>query len=558
VRTAPPTSPSWAPRPGRCDASRQATSRPYDLTSELPDDHGEPATGRRAHTWAVLAAEARPDGADWSAPAELASVRRATAALTTVDLDGHSTGDLGRLAVELQTEIDRLTVLRDRIAGVLRRRSVTEAGPGRERGAVLQATRELAARLGLSPSEAKQAAERGRTLEARPELATALTGPPPGAARGADAAPDGTSPSGRPLRPDQIALIGGILDEVPLEQQDRVEAELLAAAATQHAVELRRTARRLLARLDARAADRAEERRHRRRTASACETADGMTTLHGQFSGLDAEVVRTALAAFATPDAPGETPRTPGQRTADALVAALRAALDAGAASADRQVRPHLLITVAHDDLRAAIDGDGGGVAELAWSGPIPARQIRRLVSEATIRVVGLDIRGLPIAMSQAVAQPTAALYLALTARDGGCRYPGCDAPPPWCDVAHATARRHRGPLTLENAILLCRRHHRRIDLGDWTIRIDGWDATFTAPNGRVLDAGPARGRPPDPGRTLADEPPRGGPARCSHRPRDGHPASAGSRLATAGGPVNEPVNEPVAHARPGGRPRSR
>ncbi|WP_052667145.1 HNH endonuclease signature motif containing protein [Nitriliruptor alkaliphilus] len=82
--------------------------------------------------------------------------------------------------------------------------------------------------------------------------------------------------------------------------------------------------------------------------------------------------------------------------------------------------------------------------------------------------------------------------------RDGGCRYPGCDAPPPWCDIAHATARRDRGPLTIHNALRLCRHHHRKLDLGRWTITIDGPDATFTHPTGRTIRAGPARGRPPD------------------------------------------------------------
>lgn len=443
--------------------------------------HGATATGHAA----TAADSTSPPVA---AAALVRPVSDAVAGLTSFDPDAYPTADLAGTAAALQTEIDRLTVLRDRIAGTLRRRAVVEAGPGRERGAVLRSTREFGDRLRLSPSEAKQAADRGRTLDARPQLATTVTEEP---------AADHDGP-GSNLRPDQIAVIGRTLDEVPLEHQDRVEATLIAAAATQHATELGRTARRLLAELDAAAANRAEARRHARRTTSVCETEDGMLAISGRFSGLDAETVRTAISAFSTPDAPGEAPRSPGQRTADALVTALRAALDAGSAPADRQVRPHLLVTVPLADLEGAVQ-DGSGVAELAWGGPIPAAQIRRLASDATVRVLSLDVRGLPIAMSQAVNQPSGALYLALTARDGGCRYAGCDAPPTWCDVAHATARRHDGPLTLDNTLLLCRRHHRRIDLGDWTIRIDGWEAEFTRPDGRVLRAGPARGRPPDP-----------------------------------------------------------
>jgi hypothetical protein len=453
----------------------------------------------------AVAGAAPPAGVD---PATAVHpVSRAVAHLASLDVDAHPSADLARTAAAVQTEIDRLTVLRDRIAGTLRRRAVIEAGPGRERGAVLAATREFGDRLGLAPSEAKQAADRGRTLDARPQLAAVTTGAPDhdeGFASDRDEVagdgPDDRSPRspGRHLRPDQIAVIGRTLDQVPLEHQDRVQATLIAAAATQHAPELARTGRRLLAELDAAAANRAEERRHARRTASVCQSEDGMLALTAQLAGLDAETTRTAIAAFTTPDAPGEQPRTPGQRTADALVAALRAALDAGTAPTDRQVRPHLLVTVPLADLERACD-DGSGVAELAWTGPTPAAQIRRLATHATIRVLGLDVHGLPIAMSHAVSQPSAALYLALTVRDGGCRHPGCDAPAPWCDIAHATARRHQGPLTLDNTLLLCRRHHRTIDLGGWTIHIDGWNAHFTAPNGQVRRAGPARGRPPDP-----------------------------------------------------------
>ncbi|WP_052666280.1 HNH endonuclease signature motif containing protein [Nitriliruptor alkaliphilus] len=540
----------------------------------------EPAAGYRTAS--------SVEGTGTAVGGHLTTVRAGVEGLAGLDVDACSSEELGEVAAAVQQQIDALTVVRDRIAGTLRRRAVLEAGPGKERQAVRQATRQLGDRLGLSPSEAKQASERGKVLQDRPHLALATTGAPTGSGPDANAIGAGEGAGGRGLRPEQIAVIGRILAEVPLEHAGRVEAELLAAAEHQHAPELGRTARRLLARLDADAANAAEERRHRRRRCSIVQTADGMTRISGEFAGLDAEVVNAAPAAFTTPDLPGEMARTPEQRTADGLVAALRAALDAGSAPADRGVKPHVVVLVplgeasgpdrdtisddpspGHGDTRPGdtdtdtadgpgtetspgheptgpgtdaspghdttgpgtdaspghettgvdtADGPGqdaavgvadgqadlpaddhlGPVAELGWTGPIPTRQIRRLLADAHIRLLGIDLQGVPIAMSQTVTQPTAALYLALVARDGGCRYPGCDAPPAWCDVAHATARRHRGPLTIHNALLLCRHHHRKLDLGRWTITIDGTDATFTRPGGRSIRAGPARGRPPD------------------------------------------------------------
>lgn len=220
-----------------------------------------------------------------------------------------------------------------------------------------------------------------------------------------------------------------------------------------------------------------------------------MVDLHASLTGLDAEVACTAIDAFRTPDTPGSLPRSPEQRTADALVAALRASLDLGTAPQDRRVRPHVMITVADADLAA-----DRGSAELPWTGPQPTRTVRRVTGDATLHVLGLDEVGLPIRLSRATDHPTAAQYLALAHRDGGCRYPGCDAPAPWCDVAHATARRHRGRIHPGNSLLLCRHHHRLLDLGGWEIEVDGWEAMFTHPNGRTRRAGPARGRPPDDG----------------------------------------------------------
>jgi hypothetical protein len=44
--------------------------------------------------------------------------------------------------------------------------------------------------------------------------------------------------------------------------------------------------------------------------------------------------------------------------------------------------------------------------------------------------------------------------------RDGGCTYPGCDAPPQWADAHHLVHWADLGPSDLHNAALLCGRHH--------------------------------------------------------------------------------------------------
>jgi hypothetical protein len=59
----------------------------------------------------------------------------------------------------------------------------------------------------------------------------------------------------------------------------------------------------------------------------------------------------------------------------------------------------------------------------------------------------------------------------ALGVRDGGCRFPGCDKPPSWCEAHHVDqwARDH-GRTDTANGVLLCRYHHMLLHAGSWEI----------------------------------------------------------------------------------------
>jgi hypothetical protein len=72
--------------------------------------------------------------------------------------------------------------------------------------------------------------------------------------------------------------------------------------------------------------------------------------------------------------------------------------------------------------------------------------------------------------LGRATRVPTPAIRHALVIRDGGCRFPGCDRPPQWCDAHHIVHWLHGGPTALANLILLCRYHHTRVYQGLATI----------------------------------------------------------------------------------------
>jgi hypothetical protein len=65
-----------------------------------------------------------------------------------------------------------------------------------------------------------------------------------------------------------------------------------------------------------------------------------------------------------------------------------------------------------------------------------------------------------------------AAMRKALIARDLGCAFPGCDRPASWCDGHHVVPWFDGGATSVDNGVLLCRRHHRLVHEGDWQVRL--------------------------------------------------------------------------------------
>ena len=60
---------------------------------------------------------------------------------------------------------------------------------------------------------------------------------------------------------------------------------------------------------------------------------------------------------------------------------------------------------------------------------------------------------------------------IALATRDGGCRWPGCDRPPSWCEAHHTRQwARDRGSTSVRDGILLCRHHHLLAHNNGWEI----------------------------------------------------------------------------------------
>jgi hypothetical protein len=73
----------------------------------------------------------------------------------------------------------------------------------------------------------------------------------------------------------------------------------------------------------------------------------------------------------------------------------------------------------------------------------------------------------------------------AITHRDAGCVFPGCDRPASWCDVHHCQPWESGGGTGVDNGALLCRRHHTFIHKQRWKVTIEEGKAVTRTPDGR-------------------------------------------------------------------------
>ena len=133
---------------------------------------------------------------------------------------------------------------------------------------------------------------------------------------------------------------------------------------------------------------------------------------------------------------------------------------------------------------------------------PLLARRYRHLMCDPAIHALVLDTLGVPVDLGREQRYANRAQRRVLAARDGGCVFPGCNAPVGWCDAHHVVDWDHGGGTDLPNLALLCRYHHGITHRHGWTMTATA-DHRFiwTTPTGRTLHSQRHRGRDPGSGR---------------------------------------------------------
>jgi hypothetical protein len=207
---------------------------------------------------------------------------------------------------------------------------------------------------------------------------------------------------------------------------------------------------------------------------------DGRTVLSGELGDLAAETVVTALHAYTDPPTDDDQ-RTTSQRYAAALVRIAEVAL----AHLHDESRPQAHVSIVLD-WNTLHNGDLGRT-DGQFTGPIHPQDIQRLLCDSTVSriVTGPDSLPLDVGRSRRTIPP--ALRRALVERDQGCRFPGCNRPPGWCQAHHTIPWKHGGPTDLNHLVLFCDRHHHVVHQPGWRLVFDGRTLTVTRPNGTEL-----------------------------------------------------------------------
>ena len=213
----------------------------------------------------------------------------------------------------------------------------------------------------------------------------------------------------------------------------------------------------------------------------------GSLEIHGRLAPEDGALLLRALDAMRDTlweQARGSAEPRPTRvvSNAEALVSVADAALAGAGEGRSGGERYQVVI---HADAHVLSHDDGEGGCELEEGSALAPETARRLACDASVVSNGRKTRTIPPALRRA-----------LRTRDRGCRFPGCENHR-FPDAHHVHHWARGGATTLDNLVLLCRRHHRLVHEGgchvDHRMRFyDLW--------GRPLPAAPAmpRGHPGD------------------------------------------------------------
>jgi hypothetical protein len=234
---------------------------------------------------------------------------------------------------------------------------------------------------------------------------------------------------------------------------------------------------------------------------------DGSLVIHGRLAPEDGALFLRAFEAAR--QSLWEQRRGSAEPQSPTSAETLVAVADAGLSSTQDRSSGDRYHVVVHVDAGALANDEAAGC--VLDDGPaIATETARRLACDAS--VVGVSQRnGSTLRVGRKTRTISPAVRRALSARDHGCRFPGCENHR-FVDAHHIRHWARGGQTTVDNLVLLCRRHHRLVHEGGYAIddRMRFYD-----PWGRHIP--PVRRPPPgDAGELLRFNSAAIGPSSCA------------------------------------------
>lgn len=296
------------------------------------------------------------------------------------------------------------------------------------------------------------------------------------------------SVSATPDQPCETCV--GAANAAAAEAWSTAAEQLIAEAPHRTVEELATAARTLRDLLDPEGAERRFTEQFERRSFRVWTDRDGVR--HGSFlfdpqaGSWIASLIATALRPrrggprFVDPeekargDELADDPRTNDQLAYDLIIDTLRAGslADAKSVFGTKQAGIRVITTV--DTVQKAQSGVAAVAIVEDDLTTVPGWVALMQACDTGTLEFTIDRDGNPLYLGNQSRLFSAKQKVTLSARDGGCRWPRCDRPAPYCEAHHIDHVCDGGETDVDRGILLCRFHHMALHNGGWRITREG------------------------------------------------------------------------------------
>lgn len=229
---------------------------------------------------------------------------------------------------------------------------------------------------------------------------------------------------------------------------------------------------------------------HARRGLECWYSEDGELVVRGRLPAEAGAALMAALDAareVPDPDADSDEPPSAAATRADALARIAESYLQRGDAPGKGGDRHLVNVVVNPDALRCDADRAAEPRAGLAEGHAcLSTATAQRIACDASLMAIYENNRGEPLSVGRRTRIIPPAIERALRRRDRGCRFPGCSHTK-YVDAHHVVHWAHGGETSLDNLVLLCRRHHRLVHEGGFRVAREAGGIVFRSPAGAVI-----------------------------------------------------------------------